>query len=267
MRGGTTRPERIMCISNDFPAPGYEEIGVGYKTTRRADPRIAEQIHAALGDAASVVNVGAGAGAYEPCDRKVLPIEPSRRMIAQRSPELAAAIRGYAECLPLPSGCVDAAMACMSLHHWPDWRIGVQELRRVARKRVVIFTYDPCYSSRFWLMRDYLPRLGRLDSSRFPVLEEQSAALGEDVSVEPVPIASDCKDGFLAAYWRRPRAYLDVEVRAGMSTFHLPGAQETLGGLDELAEDLDSGRWGDRYHDLLELEQIDLGYRLLVTEL
>jgi SAM-dependent methyltransferase len=214
-----------------------------------------------------VVNVGAGAGAYEPFDREVLPIEPSARMIAQRSPDLAAAIRGYAECLPLPSDCVDAAMACMTLHHWTDWRIGVQELRRVARKRVVIFTYDRDYAESFWLLRDYLPRLGRLDSARFPALEEQSDALAEEVRVEPVPIAHDCEDGFLGAYWRRPRAYLDEGVRAGMSTFHLPGAAELLDGLEELAEDLDSGRWEDRYAELLELEQIDLGYRLLVAEL
>lgn len=256
-----------MCVTDDFPIPAYEEIGIGYTTTRRPDPRIAEQIHAALGSAGSVVNVGAGAGAYEPCDRDVLPVEPSARMIAQRSPDLALAIRGHAECLPLPSNCVDAAMACMTLHHWADWRIGVQELRRVARERVVIFTYDPRYSERFWLLRDYLPRLGRLDSARIPALEEQSAALGEEVAVEPVPIAHDCEDGFLAAYWRRPRAYLDEEVRAGMSTFHLPGAEQTLDGLADLAEDVDSGRWDDRYQDLLDREQIDLGYRLLITEL
>jgi len=256
-----------MCVSEDFPIPVYEEIGAGYCNTRRADPRIARQIHAALGNATSVVNVGAGAGAYEPCDREVLPIEPSSRMIAQRSPDLPEAIRGYAECLPLPSDCVDAAMACMTLHHWPDWRIGVQELRRVARERIVIFTYDRSYSERFWLLRDYLPRLGRVDSQRFPALEEQSAALGEDVKIEPVLIAHDCEDGFLGAYWRRPHAYLDKQVRAGISTFHLADAEETLDGLGGLADDLDNGRWEDRYQDLLDREQLDLGYRLLVTEL
>jgi SAM-dependent methyltransferase len=254
-----------MSIADDFPLPAYEEIG--YAAGCRADPRIAEQIHAALGSASSVVNVGAGAGAYEPFDRKVLPIEPSMEMIAQRSPERPAAIRAYAECLPLPSDCVDAAMACMTLHHWVDWRIGVQELRRVARERVVIFTYDRSYSQHFWLLRDYLPRLGRLDSERCPPLQEQSAALDEEVRIEPVPIPHDCEDGFLAAYWRRPRAYLDEGVRACMSMFHLPGAEEMLDGLDDLAEDLDSGLWEDRYADLLELDQLDLGYRLLIAEL
>jgi SAM-dependent methyltransferase len=249
------------------PSPQYDRIGVGYTATRRSDPRIARQIHNALGDARSVVNVGAGAGAYEPWDRNVLPIEPSREMIAQRSPELARAIWGYAESLPLPSDCVDAAMACMTLHHWADWRVGVQELRRVARKRVVIFTYDRSYAERFWLLRDYLPQLARLDCARFPCIEEQCMAVGEEVRVETVPIRSDCEDGFLAAYWRRPRAYLDKGVRAGMSIFQLPGSERLLDGLEELAGDLNSSRWEERYRDLLDLEQLDLGYRLLVTEL
>ncbi|HEX3391461.1 MAG TPA: methyltransferase domain-containing protein [Solirubrobacteraceae bacterium] len=256
-----------MSVTDNLPIPAYEEIGIDYTNARGADPRIAEQIHAALGNATSIVNVGAGVGAYEPCDREVLPIEPSTRMIAQRSHELPEAIRGYAECLPLPSDCVDAAMACMTLHHWSDWRIGVQELRRVARERVVIFTYDRSFSEHFWLLRDYLPRLGRVDSERFPALEEQSAALGEDVKIEPVPIAHDCEDGFLGAYWRRPHAYLNKQIRAGISTFHLADAEEMLDGLAGLADDLDNGRWEDRYQDLLEREQLDLGYRLLVTEL
>jgi SAM-dependent methyltransferase len=256
-----------MSVSDDYLQPAYDEIGVDYAATRRADPRIARQIHEALGDAESVVNVGAGTGAYEPLDREVLPVEPSAAMIAQRPAELAPAIRGHAESLPFPSACVDAAMVCMTLHHWSDWRVGVHELRRVARRRLVIFTYDRSFSSRFWLLRDYLPKLGRLDGARFPGIEEQRAALDEEVSVIPVPVPYDCEDGFLAAYWRRPRAYLDERVRAGMSTFHLPGAERLLDGLDDLAEDLDSGRWEERYADLLDREQIDLGYRLLVADL
>jgi SAM-dependent methyltransferase len=256
-----------MSVTDDFPAPAYEEIGTGYTLTRRADPRIAEQIHTALGEAGSVANVGAGVGAYEPCDREVLPIEPSARMIAQRPPELALAIKGHAECLPLPSDCVDAAMACMTLHHWTDWRIGVQELRRVARERVVIFTYDRRYAERFWLLRDYLPRLARLDCARFPSLEEQSAALDENVRIEQVPIPHDCSDGFLGAYWRRPTAYLDDAVRARISAFRMPGAEQALDGLDALAEDLDNGHWHERYWKLLELEHFDLGYRLLIADL
>jgi len=256
-----------MSLTDDFQSSAYDEIGVGYAAVRRADPHIARRIHAALGDARSVANVGAGAGAYEPWDREVLPIEPSRWMIAQRAPELARAIRGHAENLPLPSDSVDAALACMTLHHWADWRIGVQELRRVARKRVVIFTYDRSYAQHFWLLRDYLPKLGRLDSARFPAIEEQCVATGEEVDVEAVPIPHDCEDGFLAAYWRRPRAYLDERIRAGMSSFHLPRADGLLEGLEELAGDLETGRWEDRNRDILDREHLDLGYRLLVTEL
>jgi SAM-dependent methyltransferase len=257
----------IMSLTDDFQGNSYDQIGVGYTATRRPDPRIATQIHEALGDARSIVNVGAGAGAYEPCDRDVLAIEPFEEMIAQRAPELAPAVRGHAESLPLVADSVDAAMACMTLHHWADWRIGVQELRRVARKRVVIFTYDHSYANRFWLLRDYLPKLARLDCERFPPIDEQRVATGDEVKLEPVPIPHDCEDGFLAAYWRRPEAYLDERVRSGMSIFHLPGAERLLGGLEVLADDLQTGRWEDRNHDILEREELDLGYRLLVTEL
>ncbi len=266
-RGTETSIDQKMSLTDDFPGSPYDQIGVGYTATRRADPRIAMQIHRALGDAQSIVNVGAGAGAYEPSDREVLPIEPSEEMIAQRSPELAPAIRGQAESLPLSADSVDAAMACMTLHHWADWRVGVQELRRVARKRVVIFTYDRSYAMHFWLLRDYLPKLARLDCARFPGIDEQRVATGDEVRIEPVPIPHDCEDGFLAAYWRRPNAYLDDQVRMGISTFHLPGAERLIEGLDELADDLQTGRWEDRNRDILECEGLDLGYRLLVTEL
>jgi SAM-dependent methyltransferase len=256
-----------MRISEEYQDSSYDRIGLDYAVTRRADPRIAAQIHEALGDAGSIVNVGAGTGSYEPRDRKVLPIEPSEKMIAQRTDGHVAAIWGHAESLPLATDSVDAAMACMTLHHWADWRIGLQELRRVARKRVVIFTYDPSYAMQFWLLRDYLPKLARLDRARFPSLDEQGVATGDDVRVEPVPIPHDCEDGFLAAFWRRPRAYLDERIRRGMSVFQLPGAERLLDGLELLAEDLQSGRWEDRNQEILEREELDLGYRLLVAEL
>jgi SAM-dependent methyltransferase len=256
-----------MSPTNDFQSSSYDEIGLRYMGTRRPDPRIAMQIHEALGDARTIVNVGAGTGAYEPCDRDVLAVEPSERMIAQRAPERAPVIRGYAESLPLEADSVDAAMACLTLQHWADWRIGVQELRRVARKRVVIFTYDHSYAERFWLLRDYLPKLARLDCARFPAIDEQRVATGDDVEIEPVPIPHDCADSFLAAYWRRPRAYLDRQVRLGISTFHLPGAERLIDGLQVLANDLQTGRWEQRNQDILEREELDLGYRLLVTEL
>jgi hypothetical protein len=256
-----------MSFMDDFQSVFHHQVGDWYDVTRKPDPRIAIRIYEALGDARSVVNVGVGTSAYEPLDREVLPIEPYEATIAQRAPELPPAIKGHPESLPLASGSVDAAMAFMALQHWPDWRIGVQELRRVARKRVVIFTYDHSYTKRFWLLRDYLPKLARLECERFPGINEQRAATGEEVEVRPVPIPHDCEDGSLAAYWRRPTAYLDEHVRSGISSFRLASATELLDGLEDLAEDLRTGRWESRNHDILEREELDLGYRLLVTEL
>jgi SAM-dependent methyltransferase len=254
-----------MSRTDDFLEGRSDELTGEYTPTRRPDPRFATRIREALGDAESIAIMGAGI--YEPRDRQVLPIEPSERMIAQRAPGLARAILGHPESLPLDSSSVDAAMACFTLHHWADWRIGIHELRRVARKRVVIFTYDHSYAERFWLLRDYLPKLGRLDGARFPGIDEQQAATGEEVRIEPVLVPHDCVDSCLAAYWRRPSAYLDHRVRAGISTFRLPGAERLLGGLDRLAEDLRTSRWHERNRDILGRAELDLGYRLLITEL
>lgn len=245
----------------------YAQLALAHDSTRRADPRIAKLIDDALGDARSVVNVGAGSGAYEPGGREVVAVEPCEQMIARRPPDAAPAIQAYAESLPLEAGSMDAAMACLSLHHWSDWRVGVQELRRVARKRIVIFTFDPAWTQRFWLVRDYLPRLGRLDGERFPSIAEQCAAAGETARTLRVPIPHDCSDGFLAAFWRRPHAYLDERVRANISTFHLMAPGETTHGLERLARDLRSGRWAQRNRDILASEQLDVGYRLIVAEL
>jgi SAM-dependent methyltransferase len=249
------------------PQGHYDQLGVRYTANRQADPRLARRILAALGEAKSILNVGAGTGAYEPCERDVLAVEPSQVMRAQRRSDAAPCIDASAESLPLPDDSFDAAMALLSLHHWRDWLSGVHEMRRVARRRIVIFTYDPACLDGLWLTRDYLPELLALDVRRFPPLDEQARAAGPLTRIEPLPIPHDCVDGFLGAYWRRPHAYLDPEIRAGMSTFHLPGAETLLGGLEELATDLQSGRWQQRNHDILERTEIDLGYRLLISEL
>jgi SAM-dependent methyltransferase len=188
-------------------------------------------------------------------------------MIAQRPPDSAPALEGYAESLPLEAGSVDAAMACLTLHRWADWRIGLQELRRVARKRIVIFTFDPAWATRFWLVRDYLPRLARLDGARFPTLAEQCAATGATAQVARVPIPHDCEDCFLGAYWRRPHAYLDERVRSSISSFGLLAPGEIELGLHKLAQDLRSGRWARRNERIVRAQQVDLGYRLIVAEL
>lgn len=238
----------------------YDDIGRAYARRRRPDPRIARILTSALGGARSVVNVGAGAGSYEPADRAVVAVEPSAVMIAQRPAGAAPAVRASAESLPFSDAAFDAALAVLTVHHWSDRRAGLAEMRRVARDRVVILTWDPAHAG-FWLVRDYFPDLVESDRSIFPPLAEIEAALGQtEVSVVPVP--HDCLDGFLGAYWRRPAEYLDEGARAGISTFSRIG--DIAPRLARLRADLESGRWAAKNAGLLDLEELDLGYRLVV---
>jgi SAM-dependent methyltransferase len=245
-------------------AARYDSIGRTYTATRRTDPRIAARIWAALGDARTVVNVGAGTGNYEPSDREVTAVEPSEVMIAQRPPGAAPAVQASAEELPFADDSFDAAMAVLTLHHWNDWRAGCAELRRVARERVVVFSWDPTYRGRMWLSAEYFPTLSWQDVREFPSLQAQAAAL--QATVEVVPVPWDCRDGFFSAFWRRPEAYLDPAVRAGISTM-ARREDELAHGIARLRRDLESGEWARRHADLLELEELDLGYRLLVASL
>jgi SAM-dependent methyltransferase len=248
------------------PGALYESIADAYVLVRGEDPRIAARIHAAIGDARSVVNVGAGTGAYEPADRELLAVDPSPAMIARRPPGAAPAIEAHAEQLPLADGSFDAALAVLTVHHWRDLELGLAELRRVARHRVVVFSFDPAHVHRFWLVRDYLPVLSTRHAS-FPSLARQVSGLGGGPRVEAVPIPHDCRDGFLGAYWRRPSAYLDRGVRAGVSTFAELGEDELAEGLSLLGTDVATGAWRRRNRELVDLAELDLGYRLLVAEL
>ena len=243
-------------------AARYDAIGRTYTATRATEPRIAARIWAAMGDARTVVNVGAGTGNYEPPDRDVTAVEPSAVMIAQRPPGAAPAVQASAEALPFPDASFDAAMAVLTLHHWSDWRGGCAELRRVARDRVVVFSWDPTCVGRMWLGPEYFPELSAEDAAGFPALADQAAALGAEVEVVPIP--SDCRDGFFSAFWRRPEAYLDPAVRAGISTLARRSEAELADGLARLRADLDSGAWARRHADLLGRDTLDLGYRLLV---
>jgi SAM-dependent methyltransferase len=245
-------------------AARYDSIGRTYTATRQTDPRIAARIWAALGDARTIVNVGAGTGNYEPPDRDVTAVEPSAVMIAQRAPEAAPAFQASAEELPFGDDSFDAAMAVLTLHHWSDWRAGCAELRRVARDRVVVFSWDPTYRGRMWLSAEYFPTLSWQDVREFPSLHAQAAALRATVEVVPVPW--DCRDGFFSAFWRRPEAYLDPAVRAGISTM-ARREDELAEGIARLRADLESGEWARRHANLLDLEELDLGYRLLVASL
>jgi SAM-dependent methyltransferase len=244
-------------------AARYDAIGQTYTATRQTEPRIATRIWAALGDARTVVNVGAGTGNYEPPDREVTAVEPSAVMIAQRPPGAAPAVQAGAERLPFADASFDAAMAVLTLHHWDDWRAGCVELRRVARKRVVVFSWDPTCRRRMWLGPEYFDHLIDPDVERFPSLAEQTAALRARVEVVPIPW--DCRDGFHGAFWRRPEAYLDPAVRAGISSLANREA-ELADGLARLRADIESGAWTRRHADLLERDEIDLGYRLLVAD-
>ena len=241
--------------------PLYDTIGRTYPVTRRTEPRIAAQLWAALGDAATVLNVGAGTGSYEPPDRDVTAVEPSAVMRAQRPADAARCIDARAERLPFADGAFDAAMAVLSDHHWADPIAGLREMRRVAG-RVVVFQFDTAGPDWFWLTRDYLPEFALL-SAGGPTLDERARAIG--ARMEPVPIPWDCTDGFFAAYWRRPEAYLRPEVRRGMSVWAIVGPEAEHRAVANLRADLDSGYWLERNADLLASDTAELGARLLVA--
>lgn len=241
-------------------APLYDRIGLDYANLRRPDPRIAAMIETALGDARRVLNVGAGTGNYEPRDREVMALDPSAEMIAQRPADAAPAVQGVAEDLPFPDDSFDAAMAVLTVHHWPDPAKGLTEMRRVSRGPLVLLTFDP--DSRVAWILDYWPQLAELDAAIMPKLSLYGEVLGE-VDIVPVPIPHDCTDGFLYAYWRRPSAYLDPAVRKAISSFwKIEGAEE---GFARLAADLDNGGWDAKYGHLMEQDAIDAGYCLVVS--
>jgi SAM-dependent methyltransferase len=242
----------------------YDTIGVTYTTTRRPDPRVGAFINRALGDVGSVINVGAGSGAYEPA-QTVLAVEPSTVMIGQRPAGSAPVVRARAEALPVADGAADAALAVLTVHHWEDLEAGLAELRRIARRRIVVLTWDHEVTRDFWLLREYLPEAVEVDQAMAVPVDRLAALLG-GARIEPLPVPHDCTDGFAAAFWRRPEAYLDPVVRAGISMLARAGEGRLRAGLDRLAADLESGRWRVRHPDLLHREQLDLGYRLLIAD-
>ncbi len=245
-------------------AQWYDTIGATYTVTRRTEPRIAAQIWAALGNARTVLNVGAGTGSYEPPDRDVTAVEPSALMRAQRPAGAAPCVAAVADRLPFRDQSFDAAMAVATIQHWPDPIAGLQEMRRVAR-RVVAFTFDGTdagWLGRFWLTRDYLPEVARVTVGR-PSLTDQAGAIG--ARIEPVLIPWDCADGFFEAYWRRPEAYLDERVRRGISVWARVGPEVEQRAVRSLRDDLASGRWAERNRDLVHLEAAELGLRLLIA--
>jgi SAM-dependent methyltransferase len=230
-------------VAGDFD---YEAGGAGYSTQRRADPRIAAYVHAALGEARTVLNVGAGAGSYEPADREVTAVEPSASMRAQRPAHLPPAVDATAESLPFPDGSFDAAMATVTIHQWGDTDRGLRELRRVSRGAVVILTFDGDELDRLWLA-DYVPELVSAERGRYPAIEHVVDVLGGTSTVTPIPVPPDCLDGFTEAYYAQPERFLDPAVRQSQSAWGFVSAEATERAVTALRSDQESGEWDRRY--------------------
>jgi ubiquinone/menaquinone biosynthesis C-methylase UbiE len=239
----------------------YDRIGVGYANLRQPDTRIAAAIDAALGSCERVINVGAGTGSYESRHRQLIAVEPSMAMIRQRAPGSAPAVQAAAERLPFRDRSFDAALAILTVHHWAQRERGLAELRRVARGRVVIFTWDAEHPG-FWLVQQYFPEILERDRRAFPSLREIEAVIGP-AAVSAVPIPGNCADGFLGAYWQRPEHYLSASVRAAISAF---AKFDASAGLERLRSDLADGSWHANNGGLSEVEELDVGYRLVVAE-
>ena len=242
----------------------YDKIGTSYTRTRRTEPRVAAQIHAALGDARRVVNIGAGTGSYEPTDREVVAVEPSPTMIAQRPAGSAPVVRAFAESLPFRDAAFDAALAIFTVHHWRDTRRGLVELARVARRQVIL-SYDAIVEQGFWLVDDYFPEIAALDDGNRAHTSQEIARVLDVQRVEAVLVPTDCVDGFAACYWSRPEAYVDPDVQAGISGLARLDPEVRARGTERLRSDLASGAWDARCGHLRTLEELDVGYRLLVA--
>jgi SAM-dependent methyltransferase len=242
----------------------YEQRGPGYARNRRTDPRIAARIHAALGDAQTVLNVGAGAGSYEPEDRWLLAVEPSAAMRAQRPPTAAPALDARAESLPFDDDSFDAAMACVTVHHWQPPEAGLRELRRVARGPVVVFTFD-LEALPAW-QQEHLREGLVIERPRFPAVEDVAAWMGGRTRIERVPTPADCRDGFFEAYWNRPEALLEPQIRASQSMWSLlaPGVEELI--VERLRGALESGEWDARHGYLRSMDSLDGSLRLVISE-
>ena len=244
----------------------YDRIGVGYAKTRREDPTLRYLIHEALGESKTILNVGAGAGSYEPSDRIVVAVEPSREMLNQRLPEAAPAVQ--CSCYPLPfrDDQFDSSMAVLTVHHWDqDKEAGVRELRRVTKGRIAIVTYDTEVESTMWLVRDYLPEVGVLDSSTFPSLAELSSWLGGKVDIITVPVPRDTPDWSFGSFWAHPERILSREARAAVSALVRLPAEVVQRAVDQLQNDLESGEWDRKFGHLRSCESFDVGMRLVIA--
>lgn len=268
------RPGKVASTPTDRDPAGFADgsagdadygtIGEQYSRYRRADPRIAARIGAALGDARSVLNVGAGAGSYEPTDRDVTAVEPSASMRAQRPAALPVAVDARAESLPFADDSFDAVMTTFSVHQWADLEAGLAELRRVSRGPVVILSCDPDDLGRFWL-GEYAPKVLATEAQRYPPLSRLAGSLGGAIDVTAVPIPLDCSDGFGEAYYGRPEMFLDPAARRANSAWSFVDAATVDRYVTHLAADLASGEWDRRFGALRSLPEFDGSLRLIVA--
>lgn len=241
----------------------YSVIGTGYRRYRQPEPRIAAMIHRGLGDARTVLNVGAGAGAYEPLGREVTAIEPSASMRQQRPAHLVAALDGVAEELPFDDRSFDASMATFTVHQWKDLDRGLREMRRVTRGPVLVLTCDPSRLSRFWL-DDYVPEVTRIEAQRYPAIESIQAGLGDRCEVWPVPIPLDCADGFGEAYYGRPEWLLDPAARRACSAWSFIDAEVEKRFSRRLGSDIADGTWDRKFGHLRTQAQFEGSLMLIV---
>jgi SAM-dependent methyltransferase len=241
----------------------YERIGHGYADKRRADPRWAEIVRHHLGSARTVLNIGAGTGNYEPTDRSVIALEPSLAMIAQRSSDAAKVVRGVAEMLPFAKDSFEAATAFLTVHHWVGQAQGLSEMKRVSRRQLLT-VFEPTVFHSFWAL-DYFPEWAVTPMERQAPTPDFVAEHLDVVEVVVLMMPHDFTDGMGAANWRRPAEYLDPAVQASISGLAMLPAQVREAGSRKLASDIESGRWQERYGHLLELDEVDLGYRLVIA--
>jgi hypothetical protein len=242
----------------------YDAQGAAYAQVRQPDPRIAQHVHAALGDARTVLNVGAGTGSYEPLDRHVVAVEPSAQMRSQRPRHLAPAIDAVAEHLPFDDGAFDASMAMITVHQWPDLERGLAEMRRVTLGPVAILTIDRHTIAEHWIA-EYCPSLIATDQDRLPEVDRIAAALGGEVQVTVPSIPLDCTDGFIEAFYGRPERVLEPEVRAAQSGWGFVTDEEEQACVARLRADLESGAWDERHGALRTQPTYEGSLRLVVS--
>ena len=241
----------------------YDTIGRTYSATRREDPRIAAHVHAAIGEAASIVNLGAGTGSYEPVGPAVVAVEPSAAMLAQRHGRSPLVVQAVGEALPFPDHTFDVALAVLTLHHWADLDRGLHEMRRVSRRQVVLY-FEPLLTHAYWGL-EYFPEAADLAVEQHAPGEAELRRALDVHEIREVLVPKDCVDGFGTAFWSRPEAYLDPTVQAGMSWLALLPPEVRDRGTTDLAADLATGEWDRRFGHLRDLAEFDGGYRLAIS--